>query len=71
MVKSGASNAITYAGVTQFIISSASSTASMEAPVDPNHIVGWWPLNGDTNDYSGNNNNGAPTAITYLSQYGK
>jgi hypothetical protein len=43
----------------------------MEAPVDPNHIVGWWPLNGDTNDYSGNNNNGAPTAITYLSQYGK
>jgi hypothetical protein len=41
------------------------------APVDPNHIVGWWPLNGDANDYSGNNNNGAPTAITYVSQYGK
>jgi hypothetical protein len=96
MVKSGASNAITYAGVTQFIISSASSTASMEAnlqvyntsidstqmqalylegiggaPVDPSHIVGWWPLNGDTNDYSGNNNNGAPTSLTYISQYGK
>jgi hypothetical protein len=41
------------------------------APVDPNHIVGWWPLNGDMNDYSGRNNNGASTAITYVSQYGK
>ncbi|MEI6379245.1 MAG: LamG-like jellyroll fold domain-containing protein [Candidatus Falkowbacteria bacterium] len=30
-----------------------------------NGIVGWWPLNGDTNDYSGNNNNGTPTSITY------
>ncbi len=41
------------------------------APVNPQYLVGWWPLNGDTNDYSGNNNNGATTAITYISQYGK
>jgi hypothetical protein len=41
------------------------------APVDPSHIVGWWPINGDTKDYSGNNNNGVPTAITYTAQYGK
>jgi hypothetical protein len=41
------------------------------APVNPQYLVGWWPLNGDANDYSGNNNNGAPTAITYVSQYGK
>jgi hypothetical protein len=41
------------------------------APVNPQYLVGWWPLNGDTKDYSGNNNNGAPTAITYTSQYGK
>jgi hypothetical protein len=41
------------------------------APVSPQYLVGWWPLNGDTNDYSGNNNNGAPTAITYTAQYGK
>jgi hypothetical protein len=41
------------------------------APVSPQYLVGWWPLNGDANDYSGNNNNGAPTAITYISQYGK
>ncbi len=27
------------------------------APVRPQNIVGWWPLNGNGNDYSGNNNN--------------
>lgn len=39
------------------------------APVLPANVVGWWPLNGDTNDYSGNNNNGAPTSIAYTSQW--
>ncbi len=39
------------------------------APIDPNHIVGWWPLNGDANDYSGNNNNGAATTISYTSSW--
>jgi len=28
------------------------------APVDLNNIVGWWPLNGNANDYSGNGDNG-------------
>ena len=28
------------------------------APVSTNNLVGWWPLNGNANDYSGNNNNG-------------
>ncbi len=28
------------------------------APVRPQNIVGWWPLNSNSNDYSGNNNNG-------------
>ena len=41
------------------------------APVSPQYLVGWWPLNGDTNDYSGKNSNGVPTGITYTSQYGK
>lgn len=41
------------------------------APVGLQNLVGWWPLNGDTKDYSGNNNNGAPTAVAYISQYGK
>ena len=29
-------------------------------PVSPEYTVGWWPLNGNGNDYSGNNNNGNP-----------
>jgi hypothetical protein len=41
------------------------------APVNPQYVVGWWPLNGNANDYSGNNNNGAATAIAYVTQYGK
>ncbi|MGC8628960.1 MAG: hypothetical protein ACP5T4_01995, partial [Candidatus Micrarchaeia archaeon] len=28
------------------------------APIDLQNLVGWWPLNGNTNDYSGNGNNG-------------
>ncbi len=35
------------------------------APIYLQYLVGWWPLNGDTLDYSGNNNNGVPTAIAY------
>ncbi len=36
-------------------------------PVKPQNIVGWWPLNGNENDYSGNNNNGQPTGIEFAS----
>jgi len=28
------------------------------APINLQHLVGWWPLNGNANDYSGNGNNG-------------
>ena len=41
------------------------------APMKLQNLVGWWPLNGNPNDYSGNNNNGVPTAVTFTSQYGK
>jgi len=41
------------------------------APMLLQNLVGWWPLNGNSNDYSGNNNNGVPTAVTFTSQYGK
>ena len=34
------------------------------APIKLQNLVGWWPLNGDTNDYSGNNNNGQVTNST-------
>ena len=47
------------------------------APIRPQNIVGWWPLNGNANDYSGNNNNGQITtgsgssnpAVTYSSAW--
>ncbi len=29
------------------------------APIDLQGLVGWWPLDGNANDYSGNGNNGA------------
>jgi len=41
------------------------------APMKLQNLVGWWPLNGNSNDYSGNNNNGVPAAVTFTSQYGK
>jgi len=41
------------------------------APMKLQNLVGWWPLNGNANDYSGNNNNGVPASVTFTSQYGK
>ncbi len=35
------------------------------APVDPTHIAGWWPLNGNAQDYSGNSHNGQLTGISW------
>ncbi len=34
-------------------------------PISNSRLVGWWPLNGNANDYSGNNNNGIPTNVIY------
>ena len=39
------------------------------APIDVQNIVGWWPLNGNTNDYSGNGNSGTATGVTYTGSY--
>ena len=39
------------------------------APIRPQNLVGWWPLNGNVNDYSGNNNNGATYSLTYSSSW--
>jgi len=41
------------------------------APFVLQNLMGWWPLNGNANDYSGNNNNGVPTNVVFTSQYGK
>ncbi len=39
------------------------------APIDIQHIMGWWPLNGNANDYSGNNYDGVPNGISYTSNW--
>ena len=40
------------------------------APIKPQNIVGWWPLNGNAQDYSGNNNNGQiGGGVTYGSSW--
>ena len=39
------------------------------APIKIQNLVGWWPLNGNANDYSGNGNNGVPTSVTYTSNW--
>jgi len=39
------------------------------APVDLQNLVGWWPLNGNANDYSGNGNNGVPTNVVFVSNW--
>jgi hypothetical protein len=42
-------------------------------PIVIQNLAGWWPLNGDFNDYSGNGNNGVSTAVimngTWVSAY--
>ncbi len=35
------------------------------APIRAQNLVGWYPLNGNANDYSGNNNNGVPTNVIF------
>ena len=39
------------------------------APIRPQNLVGWWPLNGNANDYSGNDNNGATINVIYSSSW--
>lgn len=39
------------------------------APTKLNNLVGWWPLNGDALDYSGDGTNGAPSNIIFTSSW--
>jgi len=39
------------------------------APIDLQNLIGWWPLNGNANDYSGNDNNGVPTNVIFVSNW--
>ena len=37
------------------------------APISNVGLVGWWPLDGNANDYSGNGNNGVATNVQWVS----
>ena len=39
------------------------------APINIQSLAGWWPLNGNANDYSGNGNNGVPTNVIYTTNW--
>ncbi|MDE1851956.1 MAG: hypothetical protein KGH69_04710 [Candidatus Micrarchaeota archaeon] len=39
------------------------------APVDLQHLVGWWPLNGNSKDYSGNHANGVAVNIIWIANW--
>ncbi len=39
------------------------------APVALPWLAGWWPLNGNANDYSGNNNNGVASGVAYTTSW--
>jgi hypothetical protein len=39
------------------------------APIQLQNLVAWWPLNGNANDYSGNNYNGAATNVIFTTTW--
>ncbi|MDE1822765.1 MAG: LamG domain-containing protein [Candidatus Micrarchaeota archaeon] len=39
------------------------------APIELQYLVGWWPLNGNSNDYSGNYNQGTPTNVIWSASW--
>ena len=39
------------------------------APIDLQNLVGWWPLNGNAQDYSGNDNNGQINGVAFTSNW--
>jgi len=39
------------------------------APINLQYLVGWWPLNGNANDYSGNGNNGQINNVNFVSNW--
>ena len=41
------------------------------APTRLQNLVGWWPLNGDAKDYSGNGNSGVATNVIFTSTWTK
>ena len=38
-------------------------------PISLPYLVGWWPLNKNATDYSGNNQNGVPTSVVFTNSW--
>ena len=39
------------------------------APINLQNLVAWWPLNGNANDYSNNDNSGTATGVSYTTNW--
>ena len=39
------------------------------APIKLQNLAGWWPLNGNINDYSGNGNGGTSSGLSYTASW--
>ena len=50
-----------------FFLHSLSVEAQVPSYVDTNGLVGWWPFDGNANDYSGNGNNGTVNGASLTS----
>ena len=46
-------------------VNSSYYAGPLGGPASQTGLVGWWPLNGNPNDYSGNANNGQSSNVTY------
>lgn len=51
--------------LTQSNITSMYRNGITGAPIATSNLIGWWPLDGNANDYSGNGNNGTFTSPAY------
>ncbi len=53
--------ALSYADITRLY-----SEGLGGSPISNAGLLGWWPLDGNANDYSGNNNNGVATNVNWV-----
>jgi hypothetical protein len=53
------------ASLTRSQIAASYANGPLGAPVSQTALVGWWPLNGNSNDYSGNGQNGQYSNVTF------
>ena len=55
--------------LTQSEMTAQYNTGISGAPIKLQNLIGWWPLNGNANDYSGDGNDGTTTNVIYTSSW--